>query len=394
MPGKLRMSMREFRKVQMEPSHAEATWELLKNAIRQIHSQNASGLSFEELYRNAYNLVLHKYGSMLYNGLRDVVGAHLRKVAEEVASLTDGSDFVLGVDKAWADHSLSMIMIRDILLYMDRAYVENKGIKPVYQLGLQLFCTTVIQHPRVEARLSAALLDIITAEREGQIVDRELVKRMTEMYVALGEDSLSVYKQYFETPFLLQSREYYQNEALAYIADNSAAAHLRRAAARLDEERSRVAHCLDASTEAAILAVVDTEFIANHMKTIVNMDRFGLSAMLDGQRVDELELTYTLLERVAGGRELLLDALTEYIVSKGKLLVADKMMEAKNGPRSAIPRRGLPASSSPRKSTTSFSATPFMPTASTRPPSTRPLRRLSTSTRARPSTSRSLLTVN
>ena len=35
----------------MDRNYAETTWNLLKNAIHEIHKQNASGLSFEELYR-------------------------------------------------------------------------------------------------------------------------------------------------------------------------------------------------------------------------------------------------------------------------------------------------------------------------------------------------------
>ena len=45
---------------QMDEDYANRTWETLHDAIREIHRQNASGLSFEELYRNAYNMVLHK----------------------------------------------------------------------------------------------------------------------------------------------------------------------------------------------------------------------------------------------------------------------------------------------------------------------------------------------
>ena len=52
-------------------------WTLLKNAIQEIQKKNNSGLSFEELYRNAYTMVLHKHGEKLYNGLRDVVTDHL-----------------------------------------------------------------------------------------------------------------------------------------------------------------------------------------------------------------------------------------------------------------------------------------------------------------------------
>ena len=49
----------------------------LKTAIQEIQKKNNSGLSFEELYRNAYTMVLHKHGEKLYTGTREVVTEHL-----------------------------------------------------------------------------------------------------------------------------------------------------------------------------------------------------------------------------------------------------------------------------------------------------------------------------
>jgi hypothetical protein len=37
--------------VQVDPQYAAKTWKLLKSSIEHIHKKNASGLSFEELYR-------------------------------------------------------------------------------------------------------------------------------------------------------------------------------------------------------------------------------------------------------------------------------------------------------------------------------------------------------
>ena len=45
--------------------------------VQEIQRKNNSGLSFEELYRNAYTMVLHKHGETLYSGLREVVTNHL-----------------------------------------------------------------------------------------------------------------------------------------------------------------------------------------------------------------------------------------------------------------------------------------------------------------------------
>ncbi|CAI5532968.1 unnamed protein product [Closterium sp. Naga37s-1] len=60
----------------------------LPDAIPRIYNHNASGLSFEELYRNAYNMVLHKYGGRLYAGLvvaqRAQHGAALHKYGDRL----------------------------------------------------------------------------------------------------------------------------------------------------------------------------------------------------------------------------------------------------------------------------------------------------------------------
>lgn len=66
-----------FFKMTMDARYVEEIWLLLKSAIQEIQKKNNSGLSFEELYRNAYTMVLHKHGERLYNGLREVVTEHL-----------------------------------------------------------------------------------------------------------------------------------------------------------------------------------------------------------------------------------------------------------------------------------------------------------------------------
>lgn len=62
-------------------------------------------------------MVLHKYGNQLYEGLRSTVLEHLQEVANQVASAVD-EEFLSELNKAWSDHKISMLMIRDILMYM------------------------------------------------------------------------------------------------------------------------------------------------------------------------------------------------------------------------------------------------------------------------------------
>ena len=65
------------------------SWEKLQDAIQQIFNENAGELSFEELYRTGYNMVLHKHGDMLYQNVETVLKERSGALCEKVAQNTD-----------------------------------------------------------------------------------------------------------------------------------------------------------------------------------------------------------------------------------------------------------------------------------------------------------------
>ena len=103
-------------------SHADKTWKIIRDAIREINTRNPSGLSFEELYRNAYNMVLHKFGDKLYDGVRTEITAHLQQVSSKIEQ-AQGLEFLEELRVKWNNHNGSMRWMGDILMYMDRTYV-------------------------------------------------------------------------------------------------------------------------------------------------------------------------------------------------------------------------------------------------------------------------------
>lgn len=46
---------------------------IIKNAIEKIYNEEASTLSFEELYRNSYTLSINKHGRRLYKEISDSI---------------------------------------------------------------------------------------------------------------------------------------------------------------------------------------------------------------------------------------------------------------------------------------------------------------------------------
>lgn len=221
-------------------------------------------------------------------GLQQVVDEHLRSVSSDVAAAVDDS-FLEALNKAWSDHKISMLMIRDILMYMvlkfsvvthylqlvkDRVYVMHHNVLPVYDLGLSLFRDNIARSPQIMERLLKTILSLIHRERTGEMVNRGLIKSITQMWIDLGINSRTVYEEDFEKHFLETSATFYRVESQEFIGSNSASDYMKKVSVRIKEEMDRVAHYLDSSTEPKIKEVVERELIACHMKTLIEVFHF------------------------------------------------------------------------------------------------------------------------
>ncbi|XP_065644122.1 cullin-3 isoform X2 [Hydra vulgaris] len=325
-----KMRIRAF-PMTMDEKYVADIWNLLENAIQEIQRKNNSGLSFEELYRNAYTMVLHKHGERLYNGVRKVVTDHLvGKVRKDViTSMTN--NFLETLNIAWNDHQIAMVMIRDILMYMDRAYVEQSKVVTVYDLGLILFKEQVVCHPPIQENLRETLLSLIERERKGEVVNRLAIKNACQMLMTLGINGRSFYEDEFEKHFLQVSAEFYKLESERFLAENSASVYIWKVEARIAEERERARHCLDSSSEPAIVKVVEEELISKHMKTIVEMENSGVVHMLKNSKYEDLGCMCRLFQRVNYGLKAMCEAMSIYLREEGRAIVSEeKEAEGKN----------------------------------------------------------------
>jgi len=307
----------------MDDRYVSNIWELLRGAIQEIQKKNNGGLSFEELYRNAYTMVLHKHGEKLYNGLREVVTDHLRKKVriDVIASLKN--NFLATLNSAWEDHQTCMVMIRDILMYMDRVYVSQCNVDNVYHLGLKIFRDEVIRQKEIGSYLQEVLLDLVSRERNGEVVDRGSIRSACMMLTTLSLNNRDVYEQQFEIAFLQQSAEFYRLESQKFLAENSTSVYINKVEARIEEEVERARHYLDPMSEPVIINVLEKELIQKHMRTIVEMENSGAVHMLKNDKKEDLLCMYKLFERVTDGLVTLKDCVSVYLREQGKALVED-----------------------------------------------------------------------
>lgn len=94
-------------------------------------------LSFEELYRNVYNSVLHKQEDKLYNGIKSVIQEHLENISNfdmqlaykkvetlnqinitSIEAIEIGTYYLQTLKNIWDEYILCTNMISHIMKYM------------------------------------------------------------------------------------------------------------------------------------------------------------------------------------------------------------------------------------------------------------------------------------
>ena len=108
----------------MSQDQALQHWNTIREAIHKIYAKQASSLSYEELYRTAYNLVLHKHGELLYTGVKNTTVELLQPMVDNIIRNSE-DDLLKRINEIWQQEKLYIIMIKDILMYMDRNYVPK-----------------------------------------------------------------------------------------------------------------------------------------------------------------------------------------------------------------------------------------------------------------------------
>lgn len=170
--------------------------------------------------------------------------------------------------------------------------------------------------------LEHVLLDMISMERTGEVIDRSLVRACCYMLEGLYEDvnedeATKLYLTSFEPKFLDASRDFYFAEGQQFLANADAGSFCAQARKRLKEEEERCQQTISNITESKIKAVVDKEFISAHIKNVINMEGTGVKNMLDNDKVQDLANVFDLISRVDPRKQALKEAVQQRVVDLG-----------------------------------------------------------------------------
>lgn len=343
----------------------EAVWEVLHRAFREIHARNSSQLSFEELFRNAYKLVLKKKADFLFDNVKaleiNILDNNVKRKVVNLAGpsllLSGPSDissiekkmagdrFLSVLAKSYSEYAMEVGMITDVLMYMDRIATSDNHKPSIYTIALGLFRQRILHAPINEEisltildLLEIILLDMIALERSGEIIDRPLIKascRMLEnLYETITEEeSTKLYLTSFEPKFLDASRSYYRNEGKLLVQEADATTFCSQASRRLKEEIERCQQSLSRTTEPKIISVVERELIAAHIADVINLPGTGIRAMITNDRIDDLRNLYDLVHRIDQRLKSLKDAVHRLVLETGEEINKSALQIASEAPQ-------------------------------------------------------------
>ena len=174
----------------------------------------------------------------------------------------------------------------------------------------------------ISSLLTFIILDQIRMDRDGDMVDRPLLKSCVYMLEGLyeteeEEESAKLYLTTFEPSFLSASRDFYAAEGAALLLDADAGTFCRHARKRLDEEQDRCRSTLSTLTSPKIKAVVEQELIRKNLGEIIALEGSGVRFMLENDHFTELGLLYDLSCRVDPEKRELKGAVQNRVLQLG-----------------------------------------------------------------------------
>lgn len=252
-------------------------------------------------------MAAHLLGEELYKLLGEYLSRHLDVVYKESESHAD--EALLGFYiREWSRYTIGATYVNHLFRYLNRHWVKReidegkKNVFDVYTLHLVKWKDDFFS--KVHEKVMLAVLNLIEKQRNGETIEQSQIKSIVDSFVSLGLDendstksTLEVYRYYFEKPFITATGVYYENESRRFVAENSVVEYMKKAEARLDEEKARVGLYLHSDTTKRLTDTCLDVLVTAHSDLL----RDEFQVLLDNERQDDLARMYRLLSRIKDG---------------------------------------------------------------------------------------------
>ncbi|URE21626.1 cullin 1 [Musa troglodytarum] len=198
-----------------------------------------------------------------------------------------------------------------------------------YRESFQEYITSMV-YQEIKGKVKDAVISLIDQEREGEQIDRALLKNVLDIFVEIGLGNMDCYENDFEADLLKDTAAYYSRKASNWILEDSCPDYMLKAEECLKREKDRVAHYLHSSSEQKLLEKVQHELLFAYASQLLEKEHSGCHALLRDDKVDDLSRMYRLFCRIPRGLDPVSQIFKQHVTTEGTALVKQAEDAASN----------------------------------------------------------------
>ncbi|AQK95116.1 Cullin-1 [Zea mays] len=304
----------------------------LKNILEGKPEPQFSSEDYMMLYTTIYNMCTqkppHDYSQQLYDKYRESFEEYITSMV--LPSLREKHDeFMLReLVQRWSNHKVMVRWLSRFFHYLDRYFISRRSLTPLKEVGLTCFRELIYQE--IKGQVKDAVIALIDKEREGEQIDRGLLKNVLDIFVEIGLGQMECYENDFEDFLLKDTTEYYSVKAQSWILEDSCPDYMIKAEECLKREKERVGHYLHISSEQKLLEKVQNELLAQYATPLLEKEHSGCSALLRDDKVEDLSRMYRLFSKISRGLEPISNMFKTHVTNEGTALVKQAEDSASN----------------------------------------------------------------
>lgn len=316
---------------------------------------------WNQIYTTVYKMCIQKnprpYAKDLYQRVQNLLKEYLRQSTLPALHDVRAEEAMLReLGRRWDNHKLMVKWVTRTFSYIDRYYVKRNEEPPLENAGYMCFKKEVFDSIAPDVRKAA--LHIVRRERDGDTVDRSLLKSVLGIFVEMGMGKLDVYTAEWETPFLEDTAEFYRRTSAKWAEEDSFPDFMCKADTSVREELDRAAQYLHTQTQERLLRVYEKEVLVTHQQKMLAKENSGLVALLENNKQEDLKRLYHLYSRVPDGLAPIGQILKNHIQKEGMELVREQRSRLE-GSKLAGNTKGMLDSAQPSASPNASTSAPI-----------------------------------
>ncbi|KAH0905459.1 hypothetical protein HID58_037286 [Brassica napus] len=286
-----------------------------------------------ELYTTIYNMCIqkhpHDYSQRLYNKYRDIVEHYAKKTVLPSIQQKHDEYLLRELSRRWGHYKVFVKWLSHFFNYLERFFISQRNQPPLLEVAMKSFRDRVYLEVQVSAK--DVVIALIHKEREGEQIDRELLKNVLDVFVQSGMGTIERYKEDLEMFLLEETESYYARKASSWIQECSCPEYMIKSEESLKKEKERVTHYLHSSTESKLVEIVQDILLVSVEKHLLEKEHSGCSALLRDDKIDDLSRMYMLYHPIPKGLEPVADAFRVHVTREGNALIKQAQDAAANG---------------------------------------------------------------